>query len=166
MSQVKMFAFDFAPKNFAKCDGALMETNQYAALYSLLGAQFGGDGTTNFNLPDLRGRVPVHNGEEFFTFGQQQGTETYTLHLSELPNHTHTLQSDLTPSSSSTRPNPNFTLCKYSGTPQLFSKEDPDTVLDEKTSSTVGANGAHFNMMPSLAINFCIALDGDFPPRN
>ena len=160
MSEIKLMAFNFAPKNWAACNGQLLPINQNQALFSLLGTTYGGNGQTTFALPNLRGRVPIHMGNGY-TLGQAAGATSSTLSIAELPTHTHVL------SGSNTLPETNVptgaALAQMSNAyapPGNLVAQGPSAV------SNVGGSQPHNNMQPYLALNFCIALAGIFPSQN
>jgi len=174
IGEIRAFGFQFAPVNWAFCNGQLLPIAQFDALFALLGTIYGGDGTTTFGLPNLQGNVPMHwgNGPGGFntTIGQTQGTTTHTLTVAETPAHTHTVTAmELSPGGVVERtpvPNSNAWLSDsapggiWSSTPTL------DTQLSGSTLAPAGGSQPHENMQPYLAINFCICLSGIFPSRN
>lgn len=160
LGEIRVFSFGFAPSTWAACDGQLLPIVQYQALYALLGAQFGGDGVTNFALPDLRGRTPIHDGDVHRP-AQRGGEDGHTLQIQEMPGHAHTLMGT---------PNSGATANPYNGVLAAFSKGyiEPQnlTPLDPSTLGSAGAGHPHANMQPYLTLNYCIALMGDWPPRS
>ena len=161
LSEIRMMSFVFAPKGWALCNGQLLPINQNQALFSLLGTTYGGNGQTNFALPDLRGRAPIHVGNGH-TLGERGGEQAHTLTSAEMPMHTHTLQSGSggTPST-----NPNGALL---GPAAVASYGPPQSLVAMNPASVTNTGGsqAHLNMAPSLTISFCIALQGIFPSPN
>lgn len=155
-----MLSFNFAPKNWAMCNGQLLTVSQNQALFSLLGTVYGGNGTTTFGLPDLQGRVPFHVAGSM-PLGQVGGEETHTLASSEMPIHTHTVTAVAGPANASS-PVGNYWA------------ESQTAAYDPSFSSTMapgsvalnGGSGAHENRPPFLVLNFCIALTGLFPTRS
>jgi len=174
LGQIHQVGFSFAPEGYAKCDGATLAIAQNAALYSLLSIQFGGNGTTNFCLPDLRGRVPMFSVN--YDQGTALGVESVTLTQSTIPSHTHRLMSM---PSSGDYPLPR-TLAepietKVFAQSVLASDQSAQAVygvpqnlisLHPNTSTYVGGNESHNNLQPSLVINFVIALQGTYPQRS
>lgn len=162
LSEIRMMSFNFAPRGWAQCNGQLMPINQNQALFSLLGTTYGGDGRVNFALPDLRGRVPIHTGNGH-TLGERAGETAHTLILSEMPMHTHQLMAT---SDAGTRAVvPGNMLAKTAN--QLYHAPDSNlAAMNPAAISNVGGTQAHENMMPFLAIMFCIALQGVFPSQN
>jgi microcystin-dependent protein len=160
MSEIRMFSFNFPPKGWALCNGQLLPINQNQALFSLLGTTYGGNGQTNFALPDLRGRVPIHIGAGFVQ-GQKAGEENHTLSMQEMPQHTHTA------SGSPTNANVNPPVNNILGSAlNVYRGPDNLTPLIGSSITPVGNSQAHANMQPYLVINACIALVGVFPSQN
>jgi microcystin-dependent protein len=166
LGEVRMTAFNFAPKGWAQCNGQLLPINQNQALFSLLGTMYGGNGQTTFALPDLRGRTPIHVGAGF-TQGQRAGEENHTLTMSEMPAHPHLVQANSGPpdSSGGTTPAPSKVLSSTStGQPYgPFANVQP---MSAQMVGNTGGSQPHANMMPFTVIGFCIALIGIFPSRN
>jgi microcystin-dependent protein len=174
IGEIRCFGFQFAPVNWAFCNGQLLPIAQYDALYAILGTTYGGDGNTTFGVPNLQGHVPMHWGTGPGGFntsiGQPQGTTTVTLTTAQTPAHTHTLTVQEIASGGVVeriaQPNSNAWLSDsapggiYSWTPTL------DAQLSQGTLSPVGGSQQHENMQPYLAVNFCICLSGIFPARN
>lgn len=163
-----MIGFNFAPRGWAFCDGQILPINQNQSLYSLLGTTYGGDGRTSFALPDLRGRVPIHvgasNGGEHHAVGQKSGEETHTLAINEMPNHIHQVEATGT-AAISPAPTDNHVLAATANQP-IFGDASNPVPMGAETIGHVGGSQAHDNMMPYIALNFCIALQGLFPSRN
>lgn len=160
LAEVRMVGFNFAPRGWAFCDGQILPINQNQSLYSLLGTTYGGDGRTSFALPDLRGRVPMHVGNGV-TEGQKSGEETHTLSVNEIPQHQHFAQAS-TNNGSTTNP----TGQVLGQALNVYANPTATTALHAGSVTNVGGGQAHNNMQPSIAINFCIALQGLFPSRN
>lgn len=164
ISEIRIFGFNFAPRGWAQCNGQILPINQNQALYSLLGTTYGGDGRTSFALPDLRSRVPMHVGGDDYAVsqGQNGGAETIALSASQIPPHTHSLRASSTVGDQNT-PEGNVLAAP------IFNLYGAASNLDAMNTAIVGDNAggsAHNNRMPILAVNFCIALQGLFPPRN
>ncbi len=160
IGEIQVFPFGFAPRGWAQCNGQLLPINQYQALFSLLGTMYGGDGRTNFALPDLRGRVPVGVGGGFVQ-GQRAGEEAHTLILSEMPAHVHqAIASSASPSS----PNPSGATWANTGADVYAAS--PNAPMAGNAITPMGGSQAHENRSPYLALNFCIALVGIYPSRS
>ena len=168
LAEVRIVGFNFAPRGWAFCDGQILPINQNQSLYSLLGTTYGGDGRTSFALPDLRGRAPMHVGSSngaAHLLGQKSGEETHLLSAAEMPQHDHAMYGS-TNTANSINPEGNLPAQTPLPVGNLYRS---DTVNDKFASAAlanVGGGQAHNNMMPYLAINFCIALQGLFPSRN
>jgi microcystin-dependent protein len=151
-------SFVFAPKGWALCNGQLLPINQNQGLFSLLGTTFGGDGRTNFALPDLRGRVPIHVGDGH-TLGERGGELAHTLSAAELPGHTHAVNAVTTATADSASPSGNL----LGGGNNVYSRTAANTTLHPSTVGNVGGGQPHSNVQPFLTLCFCIALQGIFP---
>lgn len=162
LAEIRMVSFNFAPKGWALCNGALLPINQNQALFSLLGTTYGGDGRVNFGLPDLRGRTPTHVGGGL-TLGERGGQQSHTVTISELPQHIHTLNANTTNTNNVNTPGGNY-LANSSPAEVYSSAGNPQLVtLSPGTISNVGGSQPHNNMQPYLVIGFCIALQGIYP---
>jgi microcystin-dependent protein len=162
LSEIRIMSFGFAPKGWALCDGQLLPINQNQALFSLLGTTYGGNGQTNFALPNLQGRTPIHMGSGH-TLGDQGGEQAHTLSISELPTHLHTLNAS---SANGAAILPTGNLLGGSPT-QLYRPADNNlAALSPSTIGNVGGSQAHLNMQPFLVLSFSIALQGIFPSQN
>lgn len=156
-------SFNFAPKGWATCDGQLLPINQNQALFSLLGTTFGGNGQTNFALPDLRGRMPMHFGAAF-SLGQGGGSATQTLTAAEMPQHVH-LQ-PATTANAAAGINPSAGIPASAGT-KPYRVPTADTVyVGGAPTGARGGSQPHANEQPYLVLNFVIALQGIFPSPN
>ncbi|AIY41595.1 Microcystin dependent protein [Collimonas arenae] len=164
--------FNFAPRGFALCNGQLLPINQNAALFSLLGVMYGGNGQTTFALPNLQGRAPLHTGPSVdpawqpspYVQGQPTGVETVTLLQSQMPQHNHLANASTTAGSVK---NPTNALYGGSGSEAIYATAaGPQVTLAPSTLSSSGGSGPHQNMQPCLVLNFNIALTGIFPSRN
>ena len=160
LSEIKMMSFVFAPKGWATCDGQLLAINQNQALFSLLGTTYGGNGQTNFALPDLRGRTPIHMGNGH-VLGERAGEQNHTLINSELPTHNHLAQASTTDGDQIIATN-NY-LAPVS---QLYGASVNTTPMASAEISLIGGGQPHLNMQPFLTLGFCIALQGIFPSQN
>ena len=166
LSEIRIMSFSFPPKGWALCNGQLLPINQNQALFSLLGTTFGGNGQTNFALPNLQGRTPIHVGGGH-TLGEQGGEQAHTLSIAEIPTHTHVLSgSSAVGDSVNPRTGAGGNVFAadvgnaYSPTPQNLVALNPGTV------GNTGGSQAHVNMQPFLTLSFCIALQGIFPSPN
>ena len=174
VGEIRMFAGNYAPEGWAFCDGSTLPINGNEALYSLIGVTYGGDGQTNFKLPDLRGRLPVHKGQNAqtgttYAMGQQGGVEKVTLTSGQLPAHTHPVNAQAGAVPGSLK-NPNNAFWATSSTGQYAASTStttvtPDTKLGNQAISAVGGGQAHDNMMPFLTVSFIIALNGLYPSQ-
>jgi microcystin-dependent protein len=169
LSEIRIFSFNFAPRGWATCDGQLLPINQNQALFSLLGTTYGGNGQTNFGLPDLRGRVPFHfgsGGGGSYSLGQKAGEETHTLTLQETPTHNHTLAAGSNATTATAgQANPVGNYLANSGK-TVYVTAQPNSVMSPATVSNVGGSQPHENRSPYLTLNLCIALQGIFPSPN
>jgi microcystin-dependent protein len=180
LSQILMFAGNFAPKNYALCNGQLLSIQQNAALFALLGTTYGGNGVQNFALPNLQSSLPVSFGQgvglSSYVLGQVGGTPNVTLNQSTVPSHQHFMQAN--PNSSATT-STSISNTVVLGSPPAsgasFYANPPNPsqpplslphAMAAGACSTVGQNQPHSNLMPSLCISFAIALSGVFPTRN
>lgn len=160
LGEIKMVSFNFPPKFWAFCNGQLLPINQNQALFSLLGTTYGGNGTTNFALPDLRGKTPIHVGSGH-TLGETGGEQAHTLTIGEIPTHTHALNAQ---SGNAATPIPSGNLLGAAN--NLYAAPTNLTALNAGTVTNTGGSQAHENMQPYLVLNFCIALAGIFPSQN
>lgn len=166
LAEVRIVAFNFAPRGWAFCDGQILPINQNQSLYSLLGTTYGGDGRTSFALPDLRGRTPIHvgrsNGGDYHQLGSKGGEETHTLSAAEMPQHVHAVQAT---NDAPTADTPAGHVLASAGV-NAYGSLDTPVDMGPGSVSNVGSGQAHDNMQPYIAVNFCIALRGLFPSRN
>jgi microcystin-dependent protein len=170
VAEIRIFPFNFAPKGWAWCDGQLLPLSQNTALFSLLGTTYGGDGKSNFALPNLQGRAPMHPGQgpglSLHDLGETGGSETVTLLESEIPAHSHSLNAAPNPALVAT-PSPAVSLARSKTViAYLPTANSLGTVsMSPLTIAPAGGDQPHNNMMPYLTYFFCIALQGVFPPR-
>jgi microcystin-dependent protein len=160
LSEIRIMSFSFAPKGWALCNGQLLPINQNQPLFSLLGTTYGGDGRVNFALPDLRARVPVHEGSGH-TLGERGGEQAHTLSIAELPTHTHVASG-----SSTNGGTPVPTANVLGQALNAYRAADNLTTINAGTITNTGGSQAHLNMQPFLTLSFCIALQGIFPSPN
>jgi microcystin-dependent protein len=165
VAEIRIFPFNFAPKGWAWCDGQLLPLSQNTALFSLLGTTYGGNGKSNFALPDLQGRAPMHPGQgpglSLHDLGETGGSETVTLLESEIPSHSHTLRGD-EDDAAFFSPQGNFVA---SLNQMYIAGTTTNTTLAPEALAPAGGDQPHNNMQPYLTFYFCIALQGVFPPR-
>ena len=177
LGEVQIFAGNFAPRDWAFCDGQLLPIAQNTALFSLLGTTYGGDGRTTFGLPDLRGRAAMHPGRgpglAPRRLGEKVGTETVTLTTAQIPSHSHTGTTSTTKIDLSTNVGTSDTSDgRHIGNHLGAFNEDatPDAKLGGVTSGTTinntGGGQPHNNMQPSTTVNYIIALQGLYPSRS
>ena len=166
VAEIRIFPFNFAPKGWAFCDGQLLPLSQNTALFSLLGTTYGGDGKSNFALPNLQGNAPMAPGQgpglSLHDVGETGGTETVTLLESEIPSHSHSLNAS---QSDGTDTKPKNELFAQGVGVQAWGTNAPNTQLAGQAVVPVGGDQPHNNMQPYLTLNLCIALQGVFPPR-
>jgi len=162
LGQVMLGGFDFAPAHFALCNGQLLPIAQNQALFSLLGTQYGGNGTTTFALPDMRGRTPL-GASNNYPQGQVGGAESVTLTNGNLPAHVHALMGST--ANATSKPPTNALYGTTSGE-SIYAASGTQATLASQTIGDTGGSQPHSNMQPYLAVNFFIALSGIFPSRN
>lgn len=168
VAEIRIFPFNFAPRGWAWCDGQLLPLSQNTALFSLLGTTYGGNGKSNFALPDLQGRAPMHPGQgpglSLHDLGETGGSETVTLLESEIPAHSHTLRGS---NSNGDTPFPaGNTLARYGNFNAYQQTTNANLVsMAPEALPPAGGDQPHNNMQPYLTFYFCIALQGVFPPR-
>ena len=167
VAEIQMFGFNFAPTGWAQCNGQLLPVSQNTALYSLLGTVYGGNGMTNFALPDLQGATPLHPGQgpglSHHELGQGGGSDTVTLLESQIPVHTH--QVSASDGSGGMRSAAPAGGVWGESEEDPWSTDAPGTSMSPIGTSIAGGGQPHSNTMPSLVLNFCIALQGIFPSR-
>ncbi len=166
VGEIRVFPFNFAPVGWAMCSGQLLPISQNTALFSLLGTQFGGNGTSNFQLPDLRGSVPINQGDgaglTSRVIGEVGGSPTVTLTVAEIPAHSHGVACAAT----GTADGPLDAV--FAGSQEGNAYAPPGTMVNMSAAAVAPAGGGqpHNNMPPYLVLNFCIALQGVFPARS
>ena len=167
LSEIRIFSFNFPPKGWALCNGQLLPINQNQALFSLLGTTYGGNGQTNFALPNLQGRAPNHFGSGF-NLGETGGEVAHTVTMNELPTHTHFLSANMAVvdvNNNATQGVPTGNYWANSGKSQ-YTTAASNAVMGPSAVTNVGGSQPHQNMQPYLVLNFCIALQGIFPSQN
>ncbi len=174
IGEIRLFGFNFNPRLWALCDGSLLSIQQNTALFSLIGIAFGGNGTTNFALPDLRGRAVIGAGQPPGRtpqdVGEISGAPNVTLTVDQIPSHNHVLNSGTlnpqNPAQNVAAPTPQALLGLSGPNNIYFDPVTPDTSFIPSSVSPDGGGQPHENMQPYLAVNFCIAVQGVFPARN
>ena len=168
VAEIRIFPFNFAPKGWAWCDGQLMPLSQNTALFSLLGTTYGGNGKSNFALPDLQGRAPMHPGQgpglSLHDLGETGGSETVTLLESEMPSHSHGMRADASDPANVKLVNIDASFAISQDGPIYHDTQDAQ--LAPEALAPAGGDQPHNNLMPYLTFYFCIALQGVFPPRS
>ena len=169
LGEIRMAGFNFAPINWAFCDGSVISIEQNAALFSLLGTSFGGNGTTNFNLPDLRGRVPVNQGQgpglSNYALGVAGGTETVTLIPTQMPQHNHLVNCSQRINPAGTNPVDNLPAPVHANQFGIYDSNASYSMAPNMIAFA-GGNEPHPNLQPYLCVNFIICLAGIFPSRS
>lgn len=170
VAEIRIFPFNFAPRGWAFCDGQILPISQNTALFSLLGTTYGGDGRSNFALPNLQGNVPMHpdqtSGRSQHFLGETGGTDTVTLLQSELPSHSHGAQAN-PQNGLTTVPSASEMLSRSLGGNAYQTTTNQSIVnMDPNALGIAGGSQPHNNLMPYLTLNFCIALQGVYPPRS
>lgn len=167
VAEIRIFPFNFAPRGWAWCDGQLLPLSQNTALFSLLGTTYGGNGKSNFALPDLQGRAPMHPGQgpglSLHDLGETGGSPTVTLLESEIPSHPHGLMAQGAPADTNNPPQ-NMYSRVIGATPYQTTVASLASMAGQALAPA-GGDQPHNNMQPYLTFYFCIALQGVFPPR-
>lgn len=167
VGEIRMFAGNFAPRGWAFCDGQLLAVSQNDALFSLFGTIYGGDGRTTFGLPDLRGRIPIHAGTgpglSPRRLGSKGGAEQETLTVNQMPSHSHDLIADTQPATAASPIG--HTVAQGQGV-NFYREEDQALSLSNTMITATGGSRAHTNLMPTLCVNFIVALFGIYPSRH
>lgn len=166
LSQIQLFSFNWAPQGFALCSGQLLPIAQNQALFSLLGSYFGGDGRTNFGVPDLRGRVPCgldFNSPFYSKNGSIGGAEDVTLWIGNMPAHSHALTCSTAAGSTFL---PEGSVLAQTTSPSYAVESNLVEMSPNALPTSTGGGQSHTNVQPSQVINFCIAIDGIYPSRN
>lgn len=166
IGEIRIFGGNFAPVGWAFCDGQVLPIAEYDALFSLIGTTYGGDGQTTFALPDLRGRIPLSQGQSTtgrtYNLGEKGGTEQVSLTLNQLPAHTHTVNASTAAGDKNSPQNATWA----SGNLEYAQDGSNSFQLHQQNISPTGSGQAHNNMMPYLPVHFIICLTGLYPPRD
>ena len=169
VGEIRAFPFNFAPKGWAMCNGQLLSISQNTALFSLLGTTYGGDGKSNFALPNLQGRVGIHMGQgpglSNYVEGQTGGEENHTLLLSEMPVHAHAVNGNANAANTDSLSNA-FPASTAATGGNTYSNATDGTTMNPGVIAPAGGGLPHNNLQPYLTLNYCIALQGIFPPRS
>ncbi|GGL19778.1 phage tail protein [Deinococcus radiotolerans] len=165
IGEIRMFAGTFAPVGWELCWGQLLPISQYDVLFQLIGTTYGGDGVSNFALPDLRGRIPIHVSSGL-TLGAQTGTETVTLNNTQMPSHTHALRASTQLAPQGGTVSSSSVLAQTDGSNLYASTGRRSATLAPSSVQVSGGNQPHDNMSPYLCVNFIISTQGVFPSQN
>jgi len=171
IGEIQIFAGNFAPRNWATCNGQTIPISQNSALFSIFGTTYGGDGRTTFAVPNLPGRFPMHAGHgpglTNRVLGQTSGEATHTLTTAEVPSHSHQLHGDSGETDEEGQSDPDGQRTGQTpNTAALYGAASSLTDMNSATLTTVGGNGSHENLQPYLGIRFIVALQGVFPTRS
>lgn len=172
IGEIRIFAGTYAPVNWSFCNGSTLAIRQYQALYALIGTMYGGDGVNDFEIPDLRGRVPIHMGKGAGLsldnlLASHGGVETVTLTVAQVPAHTHTMNA--TTSASGSEVPTGAQLGAVNGGTQFITGDAPSMYffpMSAQMVGTTGGNQPHINIMPTMGLNYIIALNGLYPMHN
>lgn len=159
VGEIRMFAGNFAPAGWQFCAGQLLPISENETLFNLLGTTYGGDGQSTFGLPDLRGRLPIHQGNGF-TLAETGGAEEITLTVNQIPSHTHAMLASTNVSQDTV---PSNKVLGQSGSALIYIQDSTDSNLSPSTISPVGGSQPHTNFQPYLCVSFIISLFGIFP---
>lgn len=159
VGELRLFAGNFAPAGWMFCDGQLLPISENEVLFQLIGTTYGGDGQNTFALPDLRGRVPVHQGNGYL-LAETGGTESVTLTSAQVPPHTHALRASTAAATGSA---PGNALLAATGTVNSYGSGNPDQPMTAGALTPSGGSQPHDNMAPYLAVSYIISLFGIFP---
>ncbi len=170
VAEIRIFAFNFAPVGWAFCNGQLLPISQNTALFSLLGTTYGGDGKSTFALPNLQDRTPMHPGQgpglSNHFLGESGGSAAVTLLDSQMPSHSHSVLANSSGSGQASPANNVWGTLPGRTPPPMYQSSAPNVQMSPQALSVAGVNSPHNNRQPYLGLNFCIALQGVFPPRS
>lgn len=170
VGEIRMFAGNFAPAGWMFCEGQFLQISAYETLFQLIGTTYGGDGQSTFALPDLRGRIPIHQGNGY-VLAETGGSETVTLNTTQIPAHSHAViaraPTGSAPTGNATHTSPAGSMLA-GGSIKAYSSTVPGTTLNMNAATVTAAGGSqpHENMMPYLCVNYIISLFGIFPSPN
>jgi len=168
VAEIRIFPFNFAPKGWAFCDGQLLPLSQNTALFSLLGTTYGGNGKSNFALPNMQGNAPMHPGQgpglSLHDLGETGGSDTVTLLESEIPSHAHAVSGNINPANLAAPSNVR-SLARAAPGSAYSATISNLTSMAGQALAPAGGDQPHNNLQPYLTLSFCIALQGIFPPR-
>jgi microcystin-dependent protein len=159
VGEIRMFGGNFAPAGWMFCEGQLLPISENETLFQLIGTTYGGDGQSTFALPDLRGRVPIHQGNGFI-LAETGGAEEITLTVNQIPSHTHPM---LASNAASTTPNPQGATTAVNNVVEIYSGDTPSSNMAAVAIGPVGGSQPHSNIQPYLCVDFIISLFGIFP---
>ena len=162
IGEIRIFAGTFAPAGWAFCEGQLIPISENDALFTLIGTTYGGDGQETFGLPDLRGRIPIHQSSKEFGLGEQGGAESVTLTKLQIPIHTHSMLGAAVQGNQTT---PQDALPANAVTITPYINQPPDTNFNPNVITPTGGSQPHSNFQPYLCLNFIISLFGIFPQQ-
>jgi microcystin-dependent protein len=162
VGEIRMFAGSFAPAGWMFCEGQLLSIADQAILFNLIGTTYGGDGQTTFALPDLRGRIPIHQGNGF-TLAETGGVETVTLTAQQIPSHSHPMMASTAPGTQNDASN---SVTAASPSIELYIGDVPDADLAVSAVGSTGGSQPHNNFQPYLCVDFIISLNGIFPSQS
>jgi microcystin-dependent protein len=170
VAEIRIFPFNFAPKGWAFCDGQILPLSQNTALFSLLGTTYGGDGKSNFALPNVQGNTVMHPGQgpglSLHDLGETGGSDTVSLLESEIPSHSHALMAHNEDPATLNLPAPNRCIARSNGGFAYSTVANSGlNNMSDNSLAPAGGDQPHNNMQPYLTLNFCIALQGVYPPR-
>ena len=170
VAEIRIFPYNFAPEGWAMCDGQLLPISQNVALFSLLGTTYGGNGTSNFALPNLQGSAPMAPGQgrglSNYELGESGGAATVTLTEGEIPAHSHAAGCNSGAATQLSPANGVWASAQGSTPPDLYSRDTPSVEMSDSALGLTGGSQPHNNLQPYLSLNFCIALQGVFPARS
>lgn len=169
IGEIRMVGFDFAPTGWALCNGQVLPISNYSPLFALIGTTYGGNGTTNFALPNMQSRIPMHYGTgpglSTYAMGEEGGAENVTLLITQMPAHNHILNVSNAGGDQLT-PGNHILAAESSGAAPIYSDTQPNSTMNVSSIGLAGNSQSHENRQPFLVVNFIIALEGIFPSRS